>query len=343
MNAPVAFRNLLQSWFYDNGRDLPWRHTRDPYAILVSEFMLQQTQVSTVIPYFTRWLDKFPDFSTLAAADEAHVLSLWQGLGYYSRARALHKAAQAVMIRHDGKLTPDAELLRALPGIGPYTVGAILSFAFDVPWPTVDANIARVLARLHNFQEPIDSPAGNRAIQRLAQSLLPTEGGAVHTSSLMELGALVCIPRTPRCLECPVRSHCQATQPEQLPVKKARQNLIHLHETCAWVYRPGQILLEQQRGRRWHGLWKLPAITTVSGDEPHADCEPLYASHYPFTHHRVHLRVFAAEAGMSHAAPLKWIALSEFEALPMIAPHRRAVEALLGTHREDENSVAPLH
>lgn len=172
-SANAEIRRQLTAWFRDAARDLPWRRTRDPYAILVSELMLQQTQVATVIPYYERWLQRFPDFGTLAAADEHDVLSLWQGLGYYSRARNLHRAARHVVAQHGEVLPADAEAIRALPGVGRYTAGAVASFAFDLPEPLVDANVARVLARLLNLQEAIDSAAGQRALWETAEALVP--------------------------------------------------------------------------------------------------------------------------------------------------------------------------
>src|SRR6478752_2465534 len=158
----------LTEWFQRFGRDLPWRRTHAPYAIMVSEFMLQQTQVATVIPYFERWLRQFPDFATLAAASEAEVLACWQGLGYYARARNLHRAAKEVVARYSGKLPADPLAIAALPGVGRYTAGAVASFAFDIPTAAVDANIARVLARLDNLQETIDSNAGGKRVWELA-------------------------------------------------------------------------------------------------------------------------------------------------------------------------------
>ncbi|MES2572527.1 MAG: A/G-specific adenine glycosylase, partial [Verrucomicrobiota bacterium] len=228
-------RTKLGEWFRLNGRDLPWRRRLDPYAVMVSEFMLQQTQVVTVIPYFERWLKRFPDFETLASASEEEVMHLWQGLGYYSRARNLHRAARQVVEEHGGRLSPDPVAMARLPGVGRYTAGAIMSFGFDEPAAAVDANIARVLARLGDLREPIDSKSGAGALWRMAADLLPKAGGREHTSALMELGALVCLPRKPQCGVCPVREHCAATEPETLPVKKPRRETVRIDENCAWI------------------------------------------------------------------------------------------------------------
>jgi len=322
------FRAALARWFRAQGRDLPWRRTRDPYAIMVSEFMLQQTQVVTVLAFYARWLARFPDFATLAAASEADVLHVWQGLGYYSRARNLHRAAQEVVAQHGGSLPDDLAAIAALPGVGRYTAGAIASFAFDRATPIIDANIARVLARLLDLREPIDTPRGSAILWRTAEALLPGRGGRLHNSALMELGALLCTPRTPRCPVCPVRVHCQAKVPASLPLKQPRRKTVALAEDCAWIVCAGQLLLEQQTGPRWRGLWKLPPLTSAP-----RDAKLLLALEYPFTHHRVTLSVFAAHAAKRAALHQRWIALDAIETLALAAPHKRAILRLAAGFR----------
>jgi A/G-specific adenine glycosylase len=324
-----GFRRALRDWFARAGRDLPWRRDPSPYAVVVSEFMLQQTQVATVIPYFTRWLARFPSFAALARATEEEVLSLWQGLGYYARARNLHRLAQEVVARFGGILPDDDEAIACLPGIGPYTAGAIASFAFDRPAPTVDGNIARVLARLIDFAEPIDTRAGQEKIWQTARDLLPPKNGREYTSALMELGALLCTPRAPQCLICPVREYCAARSPESLPVKKPRARITPMLEECGWCRRRGRILLEYQSGLRWRGLWKLPPI--AAPDERRA----LFEAVYPFTKYRVTLRVFAIPPPATLAENQAWVPRSQIATLPLTAPHRRAIESLL------EQTAAP--
>ena len=324
------FRAALARWFRAHGRDLPWRRTRDPYAIMVSEFMLQQTQVVTVLDFYARWLARFPDFQTLAAASEADVLHVWQGLGYYSRARNLHRAAQHVVERHGGALPDDLAAIAALPGVGRYTAGAIASFAFDRATPIIDANIARVLARLLDLREPIDTARGSAILWQVAEALLPKRGGRLHNSALMELGALVCTPRAPQCPQCPVRAHCRAKNPAMLPLKKPRRKTIALVEDCAWVVRDGRVLLALQTGPRWRGLWKLPALTA-----PARAAKLLLALDYPFTHHRVTLSVFAAAAPEKIAAHHRWVALDAIETIALAAPHKRAILRLAATASRD--------
>ncbi len=323
---PGLLRRQLARWFRAQGRDLPWRRTRDPYAIMVSEFMLQQTQVVTVLDFYTRWLARFPDFITLAAAVEADVLHVWQGLGYYSRARNLHRAAQQVVERHGGVLPDDLAAIAALPGVGRYTAGAIVSFAFDHATPIIDANIARVLARLLNLQEPIDTTHGSEILWQTAAALLPKRGGRLHNSALMELGALLCTPRKPQCFICPVRAHCAAEDPPSLPRKKPRRKTVALIEDCAWIVRDGQFLLTQQTGPRWRGLWKLPVLT-----EPARSAKLLLALNYPFTHHRITLSVFATSAPATLAVEQRWWALNEIDTIALAAPHKRAILRLAAT------------
>ena len=317
------FRAKLIAWFRRDGRDLPWRHTTDPYAIMVSEFMLQQTQVATVIPFYQRWLARLPDFATLAAAEESAVLSLWQGLGYYSRARNLHRAAREVMTRFDGTLPDDPAIIATLPGIGRYTAGAVAAFAFDRAVATIDGNIARVLARLLDLREPIDAKHGSEILWQAAEALRPRRSGRLYTSALMELGALVCTPRKPQCLICPVRAHCAATAPESLPVKRPRTKTVALDEPCAWIRDGVRVLLEQQTGPRWRGLWKLPALAKASRTAPQLELT------YPFTHHRVTLRVFPQQQPRQLAAHQAWINTADLADLALTAPHRRAIERLL--------------
>jgi A/G-specific adenine glycosylase len=325
-SARVEIRRRLLAWFASAARDLPWRRTRDPYAILVSELMLQQTQVATVIPYFERWLARFPDFAALAAADESDVLSVWQGLGYYSRARNLHRAARHIVAHHAATMPTDPALIRALPGVGRYTAGAVASFAFDLPEPIVDANVARVLARLLNLAAPIDSTTGQRALWEEAAVLVPKKNAGAFNGALMELGAILCTSRAPSCLVCPVQKHCGARLAgtvEVIPRKKPRRKTVLLDEPCAWIAREGRVLLEQQTGSRWRGLWKLPRLPNG------AQGAPLLTLDYPFTHHRVSLSVFAVPAPSTVPENHSWHIVSSLEELPLAAPHRRALERLL--------------
>lgn len=322
---------FLLSWFKENGRDLPWRRRRDPYAVLVSEMMLQQTQVVTVIDYFERWVARFPNFQELAAAHETDVLHAWQGLGYYSRARNLHRTAKLVVERHGGEFPRDLEAIRALPGIGRYTAGAVSSFAFDHSTPVVDGNIARVLARLFNYHNRVDSGEGQKWVWKVSTDLQPETGAGLFNEALMELGATICLPGRPKCSECPVQTFCKAEDPETLPLKKPRQKTVAMGEDCAWIFKNGKVLLEQQTGVRWHGLWKLPIRADSSSNRvrEESSTKRLLSLEYPFTHHRVTLTVFAEPAPRFLKENQEWFPLDRIESVAMTAPHRRALNRLI--------------
>ena len=322
MRAP-AFRRRLLSWYRKHDRDLPWRRTRDPYAILVSELMLQQTQVATVLPYYDRWLHRFPDFASLAAADEADVLHAWQGLGYYARARNLHATATIVMQTYAGVFPRWVELIRQLPGLGRYTANAVATFAFDQSVPIVEANTARCLARLTNFQLRIDTGEGQAWLWNTAKSLLPTRSARTYNSALTDLGALVCVSGQPRCGVCPVRVFCRAEDPASLPRKRSRTPLVELAEHHHFATNNGHVLLEQSHDR-WRGMWILPRLNT-----PPRAKRPLHSAAFPFTHHRITLQVYASNAREQITASQRWFARDELANIPLPSPHRRALHSLL--------------
>ncbi|MGN6110555.1 MAG: A/G-specific adenine glycosylase [Kofleriaceae bacterium] len=283
-------------------RDLPWRRTRDPYAIWVSEIMLQQTRVATVIPYWERWMAKFPTVSALAGAPLDDVLAAWAGLGYYSRARNLHAGAQAIGARWGGELPRRAAELRAVRGIGPYTAGAIASIAFEERTPLVDGNVARVLARVFAIDHDIKSTAGNRALWTRAGELmeaLPTElpPGDLN-QGLMELGATVCSPTSPRCLVCPLAAHCEASRTgrqDELPVvapRKKQHELPVLARTLVWIEEDGEIVLARRRpGGLFGGLWELPERAAAARLGATIDREPVAYHDQVLTHRRLQIVV----------------------------------------------------
>ena len=327
-----AFQRPLLRWLRRYGRNLPWRRTRDPYAILVSEFMLQQTQVATVIPYYDEWLRRFPDFASLARASENDVLRAWQGLGYYARARNLHATAKAVVHRRRGRFPRSIEQMQKLPGIGKYTAHAVASFAFNQSVPIVEANTARVLTRLFNLRKAIDSVAGRTTLWEHAASLLSKSNARIYNSALMDLGALVCIPRKPNCGICPVKKFCLAKNPKTLPVRKSRPRTTRLVEKHAFVVRQGKILLEQS-SKRWRGMWILPPLK-LDGLKPSSSQQrPLYTSVFPFTHHRATLQVFRHGAQEITNEQRRWFRIRSLDSVPIPSPHLRAITDLLGVPR----------
>ena len=328
------FRRALFNWYRENGRDLPWRRTRDPYAVLISEFMLQQTQVATVLPYYNEWFRRFPDFSALARASESDVLHAWQGLGYYAQARNLHATAKRIVDRHGGRFPKSIERMRQLPGIGKYTAHAVASFAFDQSAPIVEANTARVLARIFNVQTPIDKIAGREFLWNRAKQLVAERGTARFNSALVDLGALICLPRKPRCRICPVRKFCRATNPEILPVRKMRPRTKQLTENHAFVVRRSKILLERSSGR-WRRMWILPPLKTRTCPERQPNGStingPIYRSIFPFTHHQVVLNVYRRRPRKTHKLQ-RWIKIASLGSIPVPSPHRRAITYLLPQH-----------
>jgi A/G-specific adenine glycosylase len=318
--AARAIRKSLLSWFRQNGRDLPWRRTRDPYAILVSEFMLQQTTVSTVIPRYDAWLRRFPTVRSLAQADETEVLHAWQGLGYYTRARNLHRCAEISIARFGGTFAVSRDALQTLPGVGRYTANAVSVFAFDQPLPLVEANTARVLTRLFNIRQPIDSAASAQRLWDASAKLLPQRGAGDFYSAMMDLGALVCTRRQPRCRICPVQRFCTALAPETLPRKRAQPKLVRLMECHSFIRREHEILLTQCCAR-WRGMWMLPSIPVP------APREPIYSARFPFTHHQITLRIFASPVRRPKTGE-RWFAFDDIDRIPVPSPHRRAIEAL---------------
>lgn len=249
----------LLAWFGRHRRDLPWRRTSDPYQIWISEIMLQQTQVATVIPYFERFVASFPTVAALAQADESEVLRHWEGLGYYRRARQLHRAARVVVERHGGEFPRSLEEVGSLPGIGRYTAGAITSIAFDERAPIVEANTVRLFSRLIGFRDDPTSTAGRRLLWQVAEALLPARDCGAFNSALMELGSQVCTPRNPACEHCPVSTLCVARKrglQNKIPRMPAKAASEAVREAAVIVWRKQTILLRRrQAGERWAGLW----------------------------------------------------------------------------------------
>ncbi len=267
-DKPDVLATALVRWFNKSARDLPWRRTRDPYAIWLSEVMLQQTRVETVIPYYERFLSRFPDVRALASADIDEVLSLWSGLGYYRRARELHRCANEVVEKHGGVFPSDVPGLRALRGIGPYTAGAIASIAFDKPVPLVDGNVARVLARLFTIEHDMKSSGGMREAWAIAEQIVPKEEPGKFNQALMELGATICIPRDPGCLVCPVRESCTARaqgRERDLPIMSAKKASPKVPMVAVVLEHEGQILFARRKeDGLFGGLWEPPMVPATS-------------------------------------------------------------------------------
>jgi A/G-specific adenine glycosylase len=266
------FRERLLAWYGEHARDLPWRRSRDPYCVWVSEIMLQQTQVATVEPYFERFVLAFPTVDVLARADESRVLRLWEGLGYYRRARQMHAAARVIVEQHGGQFPRDRESVRALPGGGRYTAGAILSIALDAREPILEANTIRLFCRLLAYDGPPHGREGQELLWAMAEHVLPQRDVGRFNQALMELGSEVCRNRSPQCDACPVAALCAARQrgvQERIPRPKPRPTFEDRHEAAILIRRAGRVLLMQcPEGARWAGLWDFPRYELTTEHEP---------------------------------------------------------------------------
>ena len=323
-----VFRSRLLDWFEAEARDYPWRRTHDPYEVLVSEVMLQQTQIATVLGkgYYTRFLEAFPTLQALAAANDETLLKAWEGLGYYRRARMLRETARAVVEMHEGQFPSDLDALLKLPGIGRYTAGALRAFAFGLPAVLVDGNVARVLARLMDYEREVDSSAGLKQIWEWAETLADDTHPRFYHAALMELGQRICRPKQPDCVNCPVAICCAAKTPEALPKKKQRIKVTEIHEHAIWVRDgEGRILMQQEGGKRRTGLWKLP----IRDPESIGKSKVIAKLTYGITRYKVRLQVH--EAGK--ATPEKgevWVEEDAIFELAMAAPFKKVIGRLLG-------------
>lgn len=366
-DVKAAFSRKLLAWYWANRRDLPWRRTRDPYHIWVSEIMLQQTRVDTAIPYFNRFVERFPTVRDLAEAPEAEVLKLWEGLGYYSRARNLQEAARQVVERHGGRLPADRDALASLKGIGPYTVGAILSIAFNVPEPAVDGNVMRVLSRFFGLEDDVAKPATRTRMEALARELIPDGHAGDFNQALMELGALVCTPRSPQCGACPVAAECEGRRTgraESLPVKskakppRPKYLLAALVEGAGAL--EGRVLVRQRPAKGLLArLWELPHVEAPDADvwrSPEAGPALLAGglaaeglrirpgrffaeAEHVFSHLHWYIRLWTAEAAgdfgvAGGAGAYRWISREEFETMAWPNVFRKLLAAYFAEQRK---------
>ena len=351
-----ALRRRLLAWYTEHRRDLPWRKTRDPYAIWISETMLQQTQVETVIPYYERFLERFPTVFALADADADDLMQEWAGLGYYSRARNLHAAAKTVAYEHDGVVPDEVEGLLTLKGVGRYTAGAIASIAFDRPAPIVDGNVMRVLARVLDLHEDVRGSGMQKRLWEEAANLVQGDRPGDLNQAIMELGATVCTPRSPKCLLCPIRKHCMGLangDVEKLPVKSKAVRQKKVEAVCGYLTRNGKILAARRPPEGLlGGLWELPGGDMERGETPEGCLERQVRERFDlavknsaalgkvkhvFTHRIMTLHVFHAELGAGRVRRAeydahRWCTENVLGALPFSTVATKAL-ALADAHR----------
>lgn len=356
-----SFKTSLLSWFTENRRDLPWRRSYEAYQIWISEIMLQQTQMERGVEYFNRWLTRFPDVSSLAAAPEQEVLKAWEGLGYYSRARNILKTAGVLLAEHGGRIPDDYRSLLDLPGIGPYTAAAIMSIAFNRPYPLIDANVERVFARLEDIDRPVREKAVRDQLEKRLNHLLAETEPREFNQALMEMGALLCRPRTPLCRECPIQKHCRALQAGTVtmrPVLPPKKNTTAIVMSCI-IIRHGDKYLIQQRHNDdvWGGLWEFPGGRLKDGESPaRAARRELYEETeikagrlqsfatvtHSYSRYRVTLHSFFWETGRKivprlHAARKhRWVTLEELDRFAFPSGHRQLIARMKTRSSERE-------
>ena len=340
MKSPISQK--LLDWYAQNQREFPWRQFPDPYPVWVSEIMAQQTRLETMLPYFQRWMERFPSISALAQASQQEVLNLWEGLGYYSRARNLHQAAKIVTDTFNGQLPETRAELETLPGIGRYTAGAIASIAFGKDEALVDGNVKRVYARLFQVTEPVNTPAGEKEIWSLAEAHLPPGQAGDYNQALMDLGATICLPRQPRCAICPLAGDCLARKnklADQLPVKKQKNRSPHHTVTAAILYgEDGKVLIAQRPSDALLGsLWEFPGGKQEPGEDLKAclkreileelQCtikigDLLGTFKHTYTHFKVTLHAFHCQLEKGSPFPhyhqaVRWVTIDDLDQYPM--------------------------
>jgi len=346
-------KNIL-AWFQDHARDLPWRKTYYPYHVWISEIMLQQTQMDRVVAYFNKWMKRFPGIDSIAVAGEEEVLKLWEGLGYYSRARNIIKTAKLLSDDYDGALPADHKELMGLPGIGPYTAGAIMSIAFNREYPLVDANIERVFARLFNLDKPVKNKKTHTFIWEKAGELIPQGRARQFNQALMELGALVCIPQNPRCKICPIRTDCLAFSlnlVNKRPVLQAPPKTIFIEMATGIVKHNGRIFIQKRKSKGvWANLWEFPGGRLEPGETPEmalvreymeetelsvGRLKKITAVQHSYTIYRVTLHCYFCtllddryEPVLHSAQEYRWVESKELSNYAFPAGHRKLIQFL---------------
>ena len=343
--------DLLLAWFDGNKREFPWREgaPRDPYAVWISEIMLQQTRTEAVRPYFEVWMRRFPTISSLAAADEAEVLHAWQGLGYYSRARNIKKAADILQKDFAGNMPRDYAAVRQLPGIGDYTAGAISSIAFGMPMPAVDGNVLRVLARLYAIEEDILNIKTKRHVTDIVKRVMPQERPGDFNEALMDFGADICIPKAPRCGNCPLRNVCASFAKgltDILPIRTKNKSQTEYFAACAVAEKDGKYLLHYREEGMLAHMWEFPTALSISESESRKDLECLLQAKlgekmwehtHVFTHRIWHMCAFCVcdEVFVPQNGKWEWVSPEEMRQIPMAGPHGKLAGILPALDLED--------
>lgn len=354
------FSEDLLQWYHHHQRDLPWRETDDPYKIWISEIMLQQTRVDTVIPYYHRFFEKFPSVFDLAEADQQEVLKVWEGLGYYSRGRNLHQAAKTVVQEFDGKLPSTFEKITSLKGIGPYTASAVLSIAFQKKYAVVDGNVIRVLSRFYGIEDDIRKSTTKKTIQKFADELIPEDQPGDFNQAIMELGAIVCTPQNPECSACPVSSECVAAnsaQTDVIPYKSPAKKIPHHQIAVGLILNNKNELLIALRPNdsMLGGLWEFPGGKREKGEtlrktvarelreelgvevevfSKFQELKHAY-SHFKITMHAFWCKISSGTPLPKSSQEIKWVPLDEMDQFPFPKANKTLIEGLQNLENEN--------
>jgi A/G-specific adenine glycosylase len=325
---PMTLARRLHEWFEKNQRDLPWRRTKDPYCIWLSEIMLQQTRVTAVIPYYERFLERFPDYGSLAAASESELLAMWSGLGYYSRARNLQKAARLMV--EQGGFPTTYEGIRALPGVGDYTAAAVASIAFGLPCVGLDGNIVRVMSRWTAESGDVRQSATRARILEVTQNQMDGRDAGVYKQSLMELGATICLPKAPKCLYCPINDDCGAKLQglqHTIPIQLGKTNSVFEEKTVLWIVRGKELLLWQRTSgsRRLAGFWELPEPGMLAQV---ALGEPLGVFSHAIVNHKYRFILHEAKLSGPVGDLCQWVRLDQLAELPLSTVLRKCLRIM---------------
>lgn len=329
----MTFSKTLLQWYSDNARDLPWRQTKNPYKIWISEIILQQTRIDQGLPYYYRFAEAFPDVKSLSEASEDQVLRIWQGLGYYSRARNMMTAARQIVNDFQGVFPDHYQDILKLKGVGPYTAAAISSISFHLPYAVVDGNVFRVLSRFFNIEEPINSSKGKKIFEKLAQENLITDNPGDYNQAIMEFGARMCVPKNPDCLNCPLRTACKAfekSKVDELPVKLKTLKVKDRYLNFFLIW-DGKTFLAEKRGLSgiWKGLWQFPLIEEDSvlnfdqiADKPEFQniiqhqkyvLEDVYSLHHKLTHRNLFIQIFRIKVIENKLGSYDLLSISDFD------------------------------
>lgn len=360
-----SFCYSLLTWFARSKRDLPWRRGYEPYEVWISEIMLQQTGMERAVSYFQKWITRFPSVPAVAEADLEEVLRLWEGLGYYNRARNIHKAAGIIRDEHQGRFPEEHKAILALPGVGKYTAGAIASIAFNQDIPLVDANVERVFARVFDIDTPVKSVRAGREIANLASALLPSGRAREFNEALMELGALVCRPGRPECALCPLQGMCESHRlgiVDERPIKSKKQEITHLHVASGVLVHQGRIFIQKRlEYGAWPGLWEFPGGRIEKGETPEEAVvreffeetefqvvvrNPIRVIEHGYTRYRITLHTFYLSLSNGNCDPVlhaaekyRWVRPEQFTMHAFPAGHRKLIDRL----NRDKRFFALLH